>query len=52
MNLLPISWLTLEKILGSFGQRQDRLIVNLKGSSAAMLSTSGSTSQPAVRAPC
>ena len=41
MNLLPILWLTLDKILGTFGQRQDRLNVNLKGSSAAMLSTGG-----------
>ena len=41
MNLLPISWLTLDKILGTFGQMQDRLNLNLQGSPAAMLSTSG-----------
>ena len=41
MNLLPISWLTLGKILGIFGQRQNRLDVYLEGSPAAMLSTSG-----------
>ena len=43
MNLLPISWLTLDKILGSLGQRQDRLNVNPKGSPAATLLTSGSS---------